>query len=134
MKGMKIRSLYDSSQDSQMFVYRSTLSISKREDGMDERYIRTTHDVWLSGFHHDTYPRHHKGVIFTIGRIYFSLLLLPRCLITRFSPRHISLSFFSIFFKFFFWIFWKKSSFLDNAPWNFKPWYTKELKWHAQRC
>jgi hypothetical protein len=64
----------------------------------------------LPGFHHGTYPRRHKGVVFTIGKIYFSLLLLPRCLITRFSPRHIFYFFiFLSFFEFFgrkqaFWI------------------------------
>ena len=45
MKGMKTRSSYDSSQDSQIFMYRSTLSRSKREDGMNERCRRTTHDA-----------------------------------------------------------------------------------------
>ena len=45
MKGMKKRSSYDSSQDSQMFLYMSTLSRSKREDGMDERCRRTMHDA-----------------------------------------------------------------------------------------
>ena len=45
MKGMKTRSSYNISQDSQIFVYRSTLSRSKREDGMDERCRRTMHDA-----------------------------------------------------------------------------------------
>ena len=45
MKGIETRSSKDSSQDSQMFVYRSTLSRSKREDGMDERCRKTTHDA-----------------------------------------------------------------------------------------
>ena len=71
-----------------MFMYRSTLSRSKREDKKNERCRRTTHDVWLSDFYHGTYPRCEKRVVFTIRQIYFSLLLLLRCLITRFSPRH----------------------------------------------
>ena len=114
-----------------MFMYRSTLSRSKREDGMDERYRRTTHDVWLLGFHHGTYPRCLKGVVFTIGWIYFSLLLLPRCLITKFSPWHIF-----IFFYFFFSFlnFLEEDKLLDNAPWKDKPWYAKDSKWYAQNA
>ena len=81
-----------------MFVYRSTLSRSKREDEMDERCKRTTHDAWLSGFHHGTYPRCHKGVVFTIGWIYFSLLLLPRCLFLGFHKGTFSFFLFWIFY------------------------------------
>ena len=71
----------------------STISRSKKKEGMDELWKNYTWHLFTR-FSSWYLPKVPKEVVFTIGKIYLSLLLLPRCLFPGFHQ--------STFFLFFF--------------------------------